>query len=207
VNSRNFIDRAGRAVSTGAVVLCAGEGSRYVAPSGAHKLLAPFRGRPLVYWAIEHALEAGLEATLVVTGAVDLSSVMPSGVVTLSNPDWEDGIATSLRRAVAAARDLGLDAIVVGLGDQPLVPSTAWRAVAASDQPIAVATYGGARRNPARLARSVWDDLPVSGDEGARTLMRNRPELVAEIPCAGDPVDVDTLDDLLAARRAHGTAS
>jgi CTP:molybdopterin cytidylyltransferase MocA len=207
VNSRNFIAKARKAVSTGAVVLCAGEGSRYGAPSGAHKLLAPFRGRPLVYWAIEHALEAGLEATLVVTGAVDLSSVMPSGVVTLSNPAWEDGIATSLQRAVAAARDLGLDAIVVGLGDQPLIPSTAWRAVAASDQPIAVATYGGARRNPARLARSVWDDLPVSGDEGARALMRNRPELVAEIPCAGDPVDVDTVDDLLTARRAHGTTS
>ncbi len=207
MNSRNFIAKARKAVSTGAVVLCAGEGSRYGAPSGAHKLLAPFRGRPLVYWAIEHALEAGLEATLVVTGAVDLSSVMPSGVVTLSNPAWEDGIATSLQRAVAAARDLGLDAIVVGLGDQPLIPSTAWRAVAASDQPIAVATYGGARRNPARLARSVWDDLPVSGDEGARALMRNRPELVAEIPCAGDPVDVDTVDDLLTARRAHGTTS
>jgi CTP:molybdopterin cytidylyltransferase MocA len=153
---------------------------------------------------VAHALEAGLDATLAVTGAVDLAPVMPGGVVMVANPDWEAGMATSLRRAVAAARHLGLDAIVVGLGDQPFVPATAWRAVAASDQPIAVATYGGARRNPVRLARLVWGDLPVSGDEGARALMRRRPDLVAEIPCEGDPVDVDTLEDLLGAGSQEG---
>jgi CTP:molybdopterin cytidylyltransferase MocA len=183
-------------VSTAAVVLCAGAGSRYIAPSGTHKLLALFRGRPLVCWALEHALEADLEVTLAVTGAVDLSAVIPPGVLTIANPRWQDGIATSLQEAVAEARRLGLEAIVVGLGDQPLVSAAAWRAVASSGKPIAVATYDGARRNPVRLARAVWDELPRSGDEGARGLMRRRPEMVEEVPCAGDPVDVDTLDDL-----------
>lgn len=183
-------------MSPGAVVLCAGEGARYVAPDGGHKLLAGFRGRPLVCWALDHAVEAALDVTLAVTGAVDLAPVMPSGVVVVENPDWRQGIASSLQRAVAAARELGLAAIVVGLGDQPLVPATAWRAVAASEAPIAVATYAGARRNPVKLSSSVWDELPSSGDEGARALMRRRPELVEEVPCEGDPVDVDTVGDL-----------
>jgi len=177
-------------------VLCAGAGSRYASPDGRHKLLALFRGRPLVSWALESALEAALGPAIAVAGAVDLSGMVPAGYVVVQNPRWDAGIATSLQCGVAAARERGLDAIVVGLGDQPLVPASAWKAVGASRFPIAVATYSGARRNPVRLASTVWDELPLSGDQGARALVRERPELVEEIPCEGDPRDVDTADDL-----------
>jgi molybdenum cofactor cytidylyltransferase len=183
-------------VRTAAVVLCAGGGSRFMAASGEHKLLAPYRGRPVVAWALEHALEAALDVTMAVTGAADIAAAVPPGVTVIENPQWADGIATSLQVAVATARQSDLDAIVVGLGDQPLVLASAWRAVAASRSPLAVATYAGARRNPVRLGRSVWNDLPRSGDEGARVLMRRRPEMVEEVPCEGDPVDIDTVEDL-----------
>lgn len=181
---------------TGAVVLCAGAATRYAAGGGGHKLLALVNGRPMACWAIEHALSAGLDVTLVVAGAVDLSDLVPEGVTVVHNPHWRNGIGTSLWRAVGAARHLGLGALVVGLGDQPLVPPSAWRSVAASRSVIAVATYGGVRRNPVRLAASIWDDLPRTGDEGARALMRRRPDIVEEVVCEGDPVDVDTVADL-----------
>ena len=90
-------------VKTGAVVLCAGRGSRFRAAEGEYKLLATFRGRPLVSWALEHAAQASLDLTMAVTGPVDLAAAMPEGVIALHNPDWEHGIATSLQSAVAAA--------------------------------------------------------------------------------------------------------
>jgi CTP:molybdopterin cytidylyltransferase MocA len=139
---------------------------------------------------------AGLDRTWVVTGSADLTSLVPASVELLVNPDWEAGQATSLQVAVVAARRAGVDAIVVGLADQPLVTPESWRAVAESDAAIAVATYDGQRRNPVKLSSTVWDLLPGSGDQGARVVMRTRPDLVREVPCRGDPMDIDTREDL-----------
>jgi CTP:molybdopterin cytidylyltransferase MocA len=132
----------------------------------------------------------------VVSGSADLSSLIPPGIRVIENSRWSEGQATSLQTAVEAARDARLDAIVVGLADQPLIPAGAWRRVAATDAPIAVATYDGMRRNPVRLSASVWDLLPASGDQGARVVFGNRPDLVREVPCDGEPVDIDTREDL-----------
>ena len=193
--------RAGRAAypAVAAALLCAGAGSRYSSEQRGHKLLAPFRGKPLVLWAVEPALAAQFGATFVVTGAVDLSKALPGTVTIVENGRWRDGQAASLQAAVGAARSAGFDAVVVGLGDQPLISVDAWRAVADAESLIAVATYDGRRRNPVKLAGPVWDELPSTGDEGARALMRARPELVVEVPCAGDPVDIDTEDDIVRA--------
>jgi len=180
-------------VTTAALVLAAGAGSRF---EGGAKLLATFRGRPLVAWAVDAALAAGLDETIVVVGQTALGDALPASVTVVANRDWADGIATSLHTGIRAADERGHDAVVVGLADQPLVPSSAWAAVAASTSPIAVATYDGDRRNPVSLARAVWPLLPATGDEGARALLRSRPDLVVEVPCRGDPADVDTIDDL-----------
>jgi molybdenum cofactor cytidylyltransferase len=179
----------------GAVVLAAGGGARF--EDKTHKLLTTLRGEPLVLWALASAAAAGLDELIVVTGALEIdASWLPPGAHVALNERWAQGQATSLQTAVDAARQLGCTVVVVGLGDQPFVPAAAWQAVAASDSPIAVATYDGQRGNPVRLAAEVWPLLPISGDQGARALMANRPELVAEIPCPGNPSDIDTLEDL-----------
>ena len=181
------------------VVLAAGGGSRFTASGGAGpKPLAQVRGAALVDHVLATVGAAGFDEVLLVAGSTPLDDRATAGVVVLDNPSWEDGIATSLAVAVRHARAARHDAIVVGLADQPGVTADAWRAVAAAplDPPIAVATYGGRRANPVRLAAAVWGLLPTSGDEGARTLMGERPDLVREVPCTGDPWDIDTVEDL-----------
>jgi molybdenum cofactor cytidylyltransferase len=182
-------------VTTAAVVLAAGGGTRFVGPTP--KLLALVQGRPMVHRVLDAVTGAGLDDVYVVVGALELD--VPDGVTTVRNPGWADGLATSLRAGVAAARAAGHDAVVVGLGDQPGVTTEAWRLVAAATgTPVAVATYGGVRGHPVRLARQVWDGLPAIGDAGARALVAGRGVTVTEVPCPGSGADVDTVEDLTA---------
>lgn len=180
--------------STAAVVLAAGTGTRFHGP--VPKLLAEVRGRPLAAWALDAAHDAALDELIVVVGATDLGAVLPPGARVVRNPDPVAGQATSLACGLDAAAAAGHGAVVVGLADQPGVTATAWRLVAAADAVVATATFGGRRRPPVRLDRSIWPSIPRTGDEGARRLMRERPELVVEIPCDGEPGDVDTVEDL-----------
>jgi CTP:molybdopterin cytidylyltransferase MocA len=187
-------------MSVAAVLLAAGGGSRYAASGGSgHKLLAAFRGRTVVDWAADHALQAGLGPLYVVTGSVDLPLTErggSNGMHLIHNARWHDGMATSLQAALVAARRAGHEAVVVGLGDQPLIDPEAWRRVGTASAPIAVATYSGERGHPVRLAEEVWAWLPATGDGGARRVMDEHPELVTEVPCPGCPADVDTVEDL-----------
>jgi molybdenum cofactor cytidylyltransferase len=177
------------------VLLAAGGGTRFLGPQ--HKLRADAAGRPLVSYALAALAASGLARLAVVTGAVALDDLLPPGVEPIPNPAWERGQATSLAAAVAWARPRDVDAIVVGLGDQPGVTPSSWLAVATTTATaIAIATYDGRRGHPVRLAREVWDRLPTEGDAGARSLIAGEPALVTEVACAGDPTDVDTIEDL-----------
>ena len=179
-----------------AVVLAAGGSSRF---AGGAKQLAPIDGRPMVDRAVAAAVEAGgFVEVIVVAGAVELASSLTSPVRVLRNDRWAEGQATSLAVAIAEARRLGVDAVVVGLADQPGITAADWRMVADAQgpHPIVVATHAGLRGNPVRLDASIWDELPSTGDAGARVVMARRPDLVGEVACPGDPRDVDTREDL-----------
>lgn len=176
-----------------AILLAAGSGSRFRSAS-THKLLAPLRGVPVFRWALDAVRDAGFAHVVVVTGAAELE--LPDDVIRAHNPRWAHGQATSLQRGLEVAGALGAAAVVVGLGDQPFITPAAWRAVAASPADIAVATYGGRRGNPVLLRQTIWTLLPTEGDQGARSLIALRPELVADVACDGSPADIDTMEDL-----------
>jgi CTP:molybdopterin cytidylyltransferase MocA len=188
-------------VSVAAVILAAGAGTRFnregpTADPGA-KLLASVRGKRLIEWAMAPAIEAELDELIVVCGAADLSGVITESATLLRNDDWALGQATSLRVALDWCARRGHLSAVIGLGDLPGLTAQAWRTVAsARGGPMVFATYYGTRGHPVRLDAEIWSLLPISGEEGARSLANRRPELVTEVACEGTTVDIDTQEDL-----------
>jgi CTP:molybdopterin cytidylyltransferase MocA len=184
------------------VLLAAGAGSRFEGIG--HKLSATLVDRDtgristVIERSLTNALAAEVGPVVVVTGA--LPDVVPeslaANVTDHHNPKWADGQITSVRAGIEAAQAIGATAVVIGLADQPFIDPSAWRAVADAPGPIAVATYDGQRANPVKLDADVWSLLPPTGDEGARALMRLRPDLVREVACEGSPADIDTTEDL-----------
>ena len=183
-------------------ILAAGRGSRF--NHDYPKSLALLGGRSLLAHALDAAIDSKLAPVLLIVGYRYQQVVTnSSNILTVYNPHWHQGIASSLQTAIKAIEaNLSIGALCVGLADQPLIGSDAYRRLTSAyfkGADFAVATYEGARRNPVLLARSMWSDATkLEGDEGARVLMNSHS--VVEVACdhTGNPFDVDTVEDLQA---------
>ena len=194
------------------VLLAAGEGSRFGRP----KALVELNGQTLAERGVNLLRAGGAYPILIVTGAV---SIELHGTHTVYNSEWRSGMGSSLRAALRALTGTGtgvgtetgcgvangadVGAVVVALADQPLVGAEAVaRLIAAyrDGASVAVAAYGGQPRNPVLLAREHWAEVvaTATGDQGARTFLRARPDLVTLVECGdtGRPDDIDTPADL-----------
>jgi CTP:molybdopterin cytidylyltransferase MocA len=189
-------------LTVAAAVLAAGRGSRL--GGEASKPLLEWRGRPLVAWALDAVLASGLAPVVLVVGyrADDVRAAVAAhcsrgAVDVVENPEWEEGIASSLRAVLTTLVPRAeVDAVCVGLADEPRVSAEAYRRVAATSGELVVPTYAGQPGNPVKLARSLWPEaLELRGDVGARALARDR---AVRIDCTdtGSAADVDTLEDL-----------
>ncbi len=179
-----------------AVLLAAGSGSRFLGSQ--HKLLTQIVDRSVFAWSVEHLAEARFRNTIVVTGAVDLSSqISDANLIVVHNKNWQSGMASSLQCGLAEAQRLGASAVVIGLADQPAIFGSSWQRVARSTAPLAVATYNGVRGNPVRVHAELWPLLPTSGDEGARSLFKSHKDLLEEVACDGSSHDLDTSEDIV----------
>jgi CTP:molybdopterin cytidylyltransferase MocA len=192
----------------GGIVLAAGAGRRFGGP----KALVSLGGELLVERAVRIAVGGGCEPVIVVIGSQAdevLTRANIGGARPVVAENWEEGMGASLRTGLEAVESLDCDGVAVLLVDQPRIGSEALRRLDAAWQAGAVAvvaTYDGARRNPAVFDRSVWaavSDAAV-GDVGARGWMRDHPHLIVEVPCdgTGDAADIDTPLDLAAAQEA-----
>ena len=193
-------------MSDAVVLLAAGAGRRFLegaAPAGTtrsapHKLLAPLGRSTVVRTSVEVAIAADVGPVIVVWGAVDLVEALAGcNAQLVEHAGWAKGQATSLQAGIDAVDAAGHARVIVGLADPPTVGVDAWRAVAsAAEGPVVVARYDGVVTPPVRLDRQVWPLLPKDGDEGARRLFGQLPGMVHYVDIAGDPADIDTVEDL-----------
>jgi molybdenum cofactor cytidylyltransferase len=181
------------------LLLAAGGARRF----GSQKLVAPLDGAPLVRHAAT-ALVRSTDALVIVIGheagavRAALSDVDASIV---ENPDWKQGLSSSLRHGVAALPP-DAEAVVVALGDQPRIDPLVVRSLIdrwrAGGMPIVAARYRGARGHPVLFARAVFPQLTtLRGDVGARTIFEQSPDQVGYVEVDGIvPIDIDTEEDL-----------
>jgi molybdenum cofactor cytidylyltransferase len=188
----------------GAVILAAGMSRRMGVP----KLLLDFRGKPLFLYSVECAIHSQMNPILIVAGEhVQLlqehSKDLPVEIA--RNPDYTEGMATSLKLGIEAM-DGRVDALMVFLADQPFVPPLLIKQL--------IHTYTVCRSNGIRIVRPQYSGLPghpvlidaelftefsdLQGDEGGRSIIKRHAEKLKVIP-AENPLwgaDIDTPDDL-----------
>jgi CTP:molybdopterin cytidylyltransferase MocA len=190
------------------VVLAAGAGRRFGA-GREPKQLAPLDGVPLLHHAVAAATAVpALERVVVVLGAhagAVRAGVDLRGCEAVECPDWEEGAAASLRCGVAAVAGEA-EAVVVTLGDQPLVTAQVIARFAdlADEHGRAArarATYDGEPGHPIVLGASWFGDVArLRGDVGARDLLRSIGAFGVECGRLCSPADVDTPEHLEAIR-------
>jgi molybdenum cofactor cytidylyltransferase len=190
-----------------AVVLAAGRSTRMGA---INKLIAEIGGKPLVRIAAEQALASRAKPVIVVTGheheRVE-AALAGLPVRFVHNPDYADGLGTSLKAGIAAV-PADADGVVVCLGDMPQVDAGLIDKLIAAIDPergglVVVPSIDGRRGNPVVWSRRFFHDLTaISGDIGARHLIGSYAEAVVEVPVAGEAAltDVDTPESLSAVK-------
>jgi molybdenum cofactor cytidylyltransferase len=185
-----------KAPTIAVVILAAGRSSRMGVEN---KLLADVGGKPMVRRVAEAALASAARPVIVVTGhqAAQVRGALSGLAVTLvENPDYAEGLSTSLRCGLDALPD-DVDGAVIALGDMPGVAASDIDRMIAAFNPlegraICVPSVGGKRGNPVLWARAFFPEMrQVTGDTGARALIAAYGEAVCEVPMTGDGVLVD----------------
>jgi molybdenum cofactor cytidylyltransferase len=188
-------------MKVGAVVLAAGDSSRFGTP----KQLAIFQGEPLVRRTVIAANEAGCAPVVVVLGAdaaliAPVLAGLPVSIIQHSN--WANGMGSSitvgLKRALAMAPNM--DAAILLACDQPFVNATALKQMVQlhfqNEKPIVASAYAETLGIPVLFNRSCFGDLvQLRGDSGAKAMILARQTDVTEFDFPAAAIDVDTATD------------
>jgi molybdenum cofactor cytidylyltransferase len=185
----------------GAVILAAGESSRFGQP----KQLLPFRSKTLVRTVIDAAREAGCSPVVVVIGSNAekvQQELAHTNVVKIQNKNWQRGIGSSIRTGVQTLihEVPDVEATLLLVCDQPAVNAPfIERLIAtreATKKNIVGSSYADTVGVPAIFDRSFFKELLSLGDEsGAKSIILRNREHVAQFPFPEGALDVDTLED------------
>ena len=186
-----------------AVILAAGMSKRMGKP----KHLLPLNGEPLIYYSITLALQQNLHPIVVIAGQhkKEIEKVIQCDNVTyLYNPDYQSGMASSLKLGIEAV-SYEADAAMIFLGDQPFVPIQVVQALIKEyelnkDQGVCIVRprYAGELGHPILFDGRLFEHFnKIDGDEGGRSIIRNHKEQLKIIDFSESlwGMDVDTPED------------
>ena len=178
----------------GAVLLAAGKSERF----GSDKLLADFAGRPMICRALETMRTLPAARKCVIAGSDRVAALaMDCGLDVIRNHEPQLGQSHSICLGVSTMRDI--DAVLLMVSDQPCLSSASLErlleAFSASGKGIACLRDGSHRGNPAVFAaKYIPELLALTGDRGAKGILRAHEEDLLVVDCVGDQelCDADT---------------
>ena len=179
------------------MLLAAGGASRMGAE---HKLLLEVDGKPLLRRSVERLLASGIDELVVVLGAraAEIGATLDGAPVRIvENASWAEGMASSIRAGLQAVAPQA-DAALIALADMPEVDGALVdRLIAAFDpeegraivRPLAASGRPG---HPVLFGRRFFEALSaLSGDQGAREVLREHAEFLVDLPTDTDAPEVD----------------
>ncbi|MFD4501493.1 NTP transferase domain-containing protein [Streptomyces sp. NPDC058457] len=185
------------------LLLAAGGGRRL---GGRPKALLTHRGRPLVEYAVGVLRAGGCGPVHVVLGArADevRERAELGGCAVVENPDWAEGMGSSLRVGLESLAGSGVRAALVSLVDQPGIGAAAVARVATAfrdESSLVSAAYDGVRGHPVLFGARHWAEIAASatGDRGARAYLKAHEDAITLVECGdvAEPYDIDTEADL-----------
>ena len=184
-----------------ALVLAAGGSARLGTP----KQLLPWGDTTLLGHVLDQVKELSFDQIFVVIGASGdeiLERVDLEAAIVVENPEWEEGMASSLRVGLDAVMRLSrAEAVAIFLGDQPDISDEVVAGLLdarrSTKRQAIVPKFRYVWGNPVVVERSLWPRLmSLNGDEGAKRLLQAHPEWVHEVWFEQRPPrDVDTRAD------------
>jgi molybdenum cofactor cytidylyltransferase len=187
--------------SVGAIILAAGGSSRFGRP----KQLARFGGKSLVRRIVEAAEAAGCSTIVVVIGSEEAKikqELCQTPVVFVDNQNWESGIGSSIRTGMESLSKITpqIEAVVMLVCDQPAVNARIIESLITTREEtkkdIVACSYGDTVGVPALFDRSLFAELLSIADEaGAKSIILQNPERVAQFAFPEGAIDIDTWED------------
>lgn len=189
-------------MATGCILMAAGSASRF----GGDKVMALFRGEPLLRRALEAVPAEGLGAVAVVTRHPEAAALAAEfGFLAVHNPHPDWGVSYTIRLGLDAVGDC--EGAMFLVADQPLLRRETAAALvdffhAHPDRLVGLA-HGGVRGNPCIFPARFFPELrALRGDRGGGAVIRrHRAELLLLEAPARELADVDTLQALEALER------
>jgi molybdenum cofactor cytidylyltransferase len=182
---------------TDIVILAAGASTRLGRP----KQLLPWQGKTLLQHAVETALTIATQPVVVTGCNADqlVAGVDPAQAHIVFNPEWEQGIASSIRCGLQALlnRTPPPDQVIFMVCDQPFVtPGLLLDLInerQKSYKSIIASSYAGTLGIPALFDKTHFAQLlDLQGDTGARTIIQQYSEEVGSVEFKNGELDIDT---------------